>query len=45
MVHRIGQSLHKLRIPSILAVANTPAAAYAMTCAPSRAMARCNASA
>lgn len=35
MVHRIGQSLHKLRIPSILGVANTPAAAYAMTCTPS----------
>lgn len=34
MVHRIAQSLHKLRIPSILAVAHTPAAAYAMTCAP-----------
>ena len=34
MVHRIGQSLHKLRIPSILGVANTPAAAYAMTCVP-----------
>ena len=34
MVHRIGQSLHKLRIPSILGVAHTPAAAYAMTCTP-----------
>lgn len=34
MVRQIGQTLHQLRIPSVLGLGPTPGAAYAITCVP-----------